>query len=117
MVKKGEPIKSRRTHPARSPEEQEAYMVNLATKRAEEQLLDGTASSQVIVHYLKLGTMREKRELELLKSQNELAQAKIDALHTGEEIKALYDKAIYAMQRYSGAIDSDDYDDGDEQEN
>ena len=113
MKQKGDPIKSSRKHPARSPEEQEAYMVNLATKRAEEQLLNGTASSQVIVHYLKLGTMREKRELELLKSQNDLAQAKIEALHTGEEIKALYDQAIYAMQRYNGTID----DDNDEQEN
>ena len=109
MKQKGDPIKSSRKHPARSPEEQEAYMVNLATKRAEEQLLNGTASSQVIVHYLKLGTMREKRELELLKSQNDLAQAKIEALHTGEEIKALYDQAIYAMQRYNGTID--DYND------
>lgn len=108
MKQKGDPIKSSRKHPARSPEEQEAYMVNLATKRAEEQLLNGTASSQVIVHYLKLGTMREKRELELLKSQNDLAQAKIEALHTGEEIKALYDQAIYAMQRYNGTIDDDD---------
>jgi len=113
MKQKGDPIKSSRKHPARSPEEQEAYMVNLATKRAEEQLLNGTASSQVIVHYLKLGTMREKRELELLKSQNDLAQAKIEALHTGEEIKALYDQAIYAMQRYNGTID----DDNDEPEN
>ena len=113
MKQKGDPIKSSRKHPARSPEEQEAYMVNLATKRAEEQLLNGTASSQVIVHYLKLGTMREKRELELLKSQNDLAQAKIESLHTGEEIKALYDQAIYAMQRYNGTID----DDNDEPEN
>lgn len=113
MRQKGDPIKSSRKHPARSPEEQEAYMVNLATKRAEEQLLNGTASSQVIVHYLKLGTMREKRELELLKSQNDLAQAKIEALHTGEEIKALYDQAIYAMQQYNGTID----DDNDEPEN
>ena len=111
MKQKDDPIKNTRKHPARSPEEQEAYMINLATQRAEEQLLNGTASSQVIVHYLKLGTMREKRELELLKSQNELAQAKIESLHTGEEIKALYDQAIYAMQKYSGSLDDDNGDD------
>ena len=63
---------SRKIRPALTPEARENQMISLAVDLAEKQLIEGTASSQVITHYLKLGTMNHKLELEKLKKENEL---------------------------------------------
>ena len=53
---------TKKIRPAMSPEARENQMIALAVDLAEKQLLEGTASSQVITHYLKLGTTKEKIE-------------------------------------------------------
>lgn len=80
-------------------------MINLAERAAEKQLLEGTASSQVICHYLKLGSSRENLEKEALKKKMELDTAKIDSLHSGEEIKELFNNAMNALKGYRGEED------------
>ena len=62
------------------PKVRENQMIALAINRAEEQLRDGTASSQVIVHYLKLGTVQQKLEMEKLENENLLLKKKVEAL-------------------------------------
>lgn len=102
----------RRIRPALTPEARESQMCSLAIDLAEQQLLDGTASSQVITHYLKLATVKEQLEREKLAEENRLLKAKTKALESAEEIKALYEEAIVAMRRYSGHdIDEEDYED------
>lgn len=103
--------KSRRK--ALTPEAREQQLINLAMDRAEEQLRDGTASSQVITHFLKLGTENAKLEREILKGQNELIAAKTKAIQDQADIKELYENALSAMQIYGGTAnvtrgDSDD---------
>ena len=49
------PKETRKIRPALSPEARENQLIDLAVNLAEQQLLDGTASSQVITHFLKLG--------------------------------------------------------------
>lgn len=88
--------------PALTPEAEENQMISLAMNLAKQQLLDGTASSQVISHFLRLGSSKEKQEIENLKKDIELKQAKIEALETGRQIEELYGKAIKAMRRYQG---------------
>ena len=66
--------------PALSPEARENQMISLAVDLAERQLQDGTASSQVITHYLKLGSTKERIEKEILEKQKELISAKTEAL-------------------------------------
>ncbi len=95
--------------PALTPEARENQLISLATDLAERQLQEGTASSQVITHYLKLGSTREKLERERLEEENRLLKAKTKALDNAEEIKVLYEKALKAMRNYSGQ-DEDDYD-------
>ena len=95
-----------------NPEVDEARMINLAVRRAEEQLRDGTASAQVIVHYLKLGTAREKKELEILEKQSQLLEAKKQALDSAKHIEELYAEAINAMKIY--AYNPEESDDEDE---
>lgn len=99
--------------PALTPEARENQLIYLATNLAEQQLKDGTASSQVITHYLKLGSTKEKIEKEILEKQKELITAKTEALQSTKRIEELYANAISAMKRYSGHIieDDEEYDD------
>lgn len=88
--------------PALTPEARENQLIYLATNLAEQQLKDGTASSQVITHYLKLGSTKERIEKEILEKQKELISAKTEALQSAKRIEELYTEAIAAMRRYSG---------------
>ena len=92
----------RRRPPATTPEARENQMISLAVDLAEKQLIEGTASSQVISHYLKLGSTKERIEKEILIEQRKLIQAKTEALQSAKKVEELYDNAINAMKRYSG---------------
>lgn len=93
---------SKKMRAALTPEARENQLIYLATDLAEQQLRDGTASSQVITHYLKLGTMKERLEREILAENKKLLVAKTEALQSTKRIEELYANAISAMRRYSG---------------
>lgn len=95
--------------PALTPEARENQMISLAVDLAEQQLREGTASSQVITHYLKLGSVREKLERERLTEENRLLKAKTKAIENAEEVKVLYEEALKAMRNYGGQGDPDEY--------
>ena len=101
----------KKIRPAFDPEARENQMISLAVDLAEKQLIEGTASSQVITHFLKLGTQREKLEREILEAQKELAIAKKENLQSNKEIKELYSEALKAMRRYNGQYDEEETDD------
>lgn len=111
VVKKVEPSKTRRP-PATTPEAREGQLVSLAVDMVEQQLRDKTASSQVLTHYLKIASPREKAERERLELENSMLRAKIEQIESGVRIEELYSGAINAMRSYQGvAPQSDDYDD------
>lgn len=95
-----ETVRTRR--PALTPEARENQMISLAVDLAEKQLMDGTASSQVITHYLKLGSTKERIEMEILEQQKELMKAKTEALQSAKRIEELYKDAISAFREYNG---------------
>lgn len=97
----------KKIRPALTPEARENQLIYLATELAEQQLRDGTASSQVITHYLKLGSSKEKIEKEILEEQKKLITAKTEALQSSKRIEELYANAITAMRTYGGH-DSDE---------
>lgn len=99
---------SAKIRPALTPEARENQLIYLATDLAEQQLRDGTASSQVITHYLKLGSTKERIEKEILEKQKELITAKTEALQSAKRIEDLYANAISAMRKYSGHGDEDE---------
>ena len=88
--------------PAISPEARENQMIALAVDLAEEQLRNGTASSQVITHYLKLGSTKEKIEKELLEKQKELISAKTEVLNSQRRMEEMYSDMLSALKEYSG---------------
>ena len=102
---------SKPRRPALTPESRENQMIALAVDLAERQLQEGTASSQVITHFLKLGTTKAELEREKLERENELLRAKTDAIQSAQRIEELYESAIKAMQRYGGqgGSEEDDY--------
>lgn len=89
--------KDKSLRPALNPEARENQLIALSIDRAEEQLRNGTASSQIIVHYLKLAATKEKTKLE-----NELLKAKINSLQASDKSGELYENAIKAFATYSG---------------
>ena len=91
-----------RSVPAITVEDRENQLIALAVDLAEKQLREGTASSQVISHYLKLGTTREKLEIEKLKKETALLEAKKEQIDSSERNEQLYKEAIEAMKRYTG---------------
>lgn len=100
----------KKQRPALTPEGRENQLISLAIDRAEQQLRDGTASSQVIVHYLKLGSSREKLEQEQIIKNQELIDAKKENLISGKVSEELYTKAIKAMRSYGPTREDDEED-------
>lgn len=110
MAKKEQSLSKRSLRPAMSPEARELQLISLAIDQAEQQLIDGTASSSVICHFLKLGSSKDRLEKERLESENRLLQAKIDKLASDSRVEDLYKDAIDAMKRYTGREESYDTD-------
>lgn len=100
-------VETKRQRPAITPEGRENQMCALAIDLAEQQLREGTASSQVITHFLKLASTKEKLEKEILEKQRELLEAKTEALQSAQRIEELYANAIDAMKEYSGHMKND----------
>ena len=96
--------------PALTPEARENQMIALAVNLAEKQLQEGTASSQVITHFLKLGSTKERLEKEKLEEENKLLRAKTENLKSAKKVEELYSEALDAMRRYSGQGAKDDED-------
>ena len=99
---------TRKRAPALTTEARENELVSLAIDLAEKQLAEGTASSSVIVHYLKLGSTKERLEKEKLQKENELLKAKTEALQSAKRVEELYENALRAMKLYSGDHDDDE---------
>jgi len=104
-------VDSKARPPARTVEGRENQLIEAAVNLAEKQLSDGTASAQVITHYLKLGTTRERLEKEKLANENELLIARKEALQSAKHIEDLYADAIVAMRKYSGTREEDNAND------
>lgn len=100
--------------PARTPDERENQLVEAATDLAEQQLRDGTASAQVITHYLKLGSSRERLEQERLRGEIYVAQVKAEHMASEMRTEELMQKALDAMRGYQGLPDPQETEEYDE---
>lgn len=100
--------KRRQHRPAFTSEGRELQLISLASDLAERQLLEGTASSQVITHFLKLGSTREKLEQARLENENLLLSAKVDSMASAKRTEELVADALKAMRTYTGQ-DMTDY--------
>ena len=88
-----------------SPEAIENEMIALAIREVEYRIRNHTASSQELVHYLKMGSEKERLEREKLEAEVELQKAKTVAIESGEHLEELYQNAINAMKVYGGSLE------------
>lgn len=88
--------------PAMDPIEWENRMIGLTMSAVEQRIANGTASAAEYVHFLKLGSSRERLEQEEKRKEIELKRAKTDALESAQRIEALYTDAVNAMRKYAG---------------
>ena len=98
----------KRRRPAINPEARENQLISMAYDLVEQRLIDGTASSQETTHFLKLGTIKAKTELEILQKQKELIVAKTEQLQSMKRSEELMAEAIKAFKSYSGQVIEDD---------
>ena len=102
-----------RRRPATTLDARENQMISLAVDLAEKQLRDGSASAQVINHFLKLGTSRERLEQEKLTKENELLASRTEQIASSGRIEELYRDALNSMRSYGGhdpeVEEDDDY--------
>jgi hypothetical protein len=105
-----EPPRKRRP-PATTPDARENQLISLAFDLAEKQLLEGTASAQVVSHYLKLASSRERLEQAKLARETALLDAKIDSISSMKRVEEMYGEALNAMKAYSGQEILDVFDD------
>ena len=107
---------SRRSRsPAGTPEFIETRLISKAYELAETQLEDGSATAQVITHFLKLGSSRERLEQEKIKNENLMLAARVEQIASQQRVEELYAEALIAMRKYAGIEDpteelSDGYD-------
>lgn len=97
---------------AQSVEERENQLIAAAVDLAEKQLMEGTASPSVITHFLKLASTKQQLEIEKLKSETDFLKAKAEAVQSSQRSEQLYEAAIAAMRKYSGA--EEDYEEFDD---
>jgi hypothetical protein len=102
MSKNKAASESKRMRPAITPEARENQMISLAMDLAEQQLRDGTASSQLITEFVKRGSTKARLEKEILAEQKELMAAKKESIQSAKRVEELYTNALNAMRRYSG---------------
>lgn len=91
-----------RRRPATTPDGRESQLIAAAVDLAEKQISDGTASAQVITHFLKLGSSRERLEQQRVELENELLVAKTEAMASAKNMEAMYTKALNALRGYQG---------------
>ena len=100
---------SRKIRPALTPEARENQLISLAVDLVEQRLIDGTASSQETTHFLKLGSIKNRLEMEKLEEENRLLNAKTESIQSQKRVEELYAEALNAMRSYAGqAGDNDD---------
>ena len=108
-VKESSTKSTKAIRPALTPEARENQMIALAVDLAEQQLREGTASSQVITHYLKLGSTKERLEKEKLEEENKLLRAKTENVKSMKRSEELMEEALRAFRQYNGQVDKDVY--------
>lgn len=108
MANSRKSITKKKLPPASTPEARENQLISAAMDLAEERIMDGSASNTLLLHYLKLGTTKERLEKDMLMRKIDNLEAKTEAIHSAQNMDEMYKKAISAMRVYTGQGSYDD---------
>ena len=101
--------KAKRRPPAQSIEARANQIVLQAYDRVEQRIREDKASAQELVYFLKIGSIREQKELEMLELKKAETEAKTKAMEAAARSDEAYAEALAAFKSYKGS-DEDDYD-------
>lgn len=96
-------------NPSVDAEDEESKMISLAVRQAEKQLIEGTASSQIVVHYLRLGSKKAELELENAVLQNRLLEERIVNERSAAEINNLFVQVMESLTEYKAFPEEEFY--------
>lgn len=97
--------------PALTEEALENHLIMKAYEVVYQRMCDGSVTSPELVHFLRLGSTKEREDRDFLNKRKELLEAKTKAINEQKGMEELYAKAIEAMRSYSGTNLEDDMDD------
>lgn len=106
-VRKSSGKSGRRRPPARSLENRENQLIELAYDLVEERIRNKTATAAELCHFLKMGTAKTQLEKKKLEAETMLLESKKEAVDFSKRNDAMYEEVISAFRSYQG-IEEDD---------
>lgn len=91
-----------RRPPAATPEARELELQSLAYDAAEKMLREPSPPAQVVTYFLKSGSTRDRLELEQLRQENLLKEARIAQIASSATQEVLLREAMRAFTEYRG---------------
>lgn len=95
----------KKSPPAYNDDEREKQLIALAYDEVERRIRNHEATSQELVHFLKMGSGREKQERKLMVKNEALLGAKTEAIEQQKATDLYMQDALKAFKVYAGDED------------
>lgn len=92
---------------ASTPEGRENELIDMAYNEVARRIANHEATSAELVHFLKMGSEKERLERSKIEAEMELQRAKTVAIEEGRSMEAIAKEAMDAFKRYSGVEDEE----------
>lgn len=96
---------TKKSPPAYNDDEREKQLIALSYDAVEKRIREGKASSQELVHFLKMGSSREKQERRIMVKNEALLGAKTEAIEQQKSSEIYMQDALQAFRIYAGDED------------
>lgn len=94
---------------AKTSEQREAEMINLAMELSEQKLRDGTAPAPLVMMFAKAGLKRQQLEDSKLESEVHMLRAKVADMERAGQSNEKLDRVFRALRTYQGMpVDPDE---------
>lgn len=101
----------RRQAPGKTIQARENQIISLAYDLVEQRIRRGTATSQEVTTFIKMGSSLAQLEKSKLERETEVLVAKAESMKSQKKIEELYSEAMRAFRTYSGQEEISDEED------
>ena len=96
---------TKKSPPAFNDDEREKQLIALAYDEVERRIRNHEATSQELVHFLRMGSSREKQERKIMVKNEELLGAKTESIQNQKSTEIFMRDALLAFKVYAGDED------------